>query len=652
MLVLYLHYDWHDPRRPAAAVLSQGWWSFSDQGRYLTDALAWAAGNLDPAAHWYMPGYALLAVPFLHMTAANPFLLPDAALLLGSLWLTAAIAGELLPGWRIARPLGALAFLLSAAIPATMEVWVTPWTTTPATPLILGCLWSLLRYLRHPASWRLALAASLCAAGIVAFRPSDGVLFLLLTPIAGVLRLITARPGWPATLRVAGAAALGVVLPAAVIGALYVAVNGFRASDYLTFSAALGFEWRMLPLQWVTIVLDPQPMLPDGHGLLPVYPFIATGLAGMAACLAAPPGRSSRTAHALIVAAVLCYGALYLCYRDLHPPGLWRYYNYHYFKWLLPLFALYTALLVVALTRWQAALAAVCVLAAILPWRAQVVTLPTVLPRSAPGHIVALPGHMRIGQALAVPAEGTFEQIFTGVNYFYFAHDTVFYGGTGSIAAYPIPGGLMLAPVRPVGKEPGRAVLDPGVALNPAVPPRVAKIELRYGRPCFLPGWLGNGGAACRFDNPIPAPIWPAGTVIPFDTSIRSYLTDGWSPAGPADLWTDGDQAGLRGRVQPAPRGNAILVVKAHGFIPAGTPPLEVEVEAGGAVRGHWMIPDTESYILHTSLPAAAFSPDGLVDIRLHLINPRRPSDFSSISADSRLLGLAVESAAIEEPGQ
>lgn len=94
----------HHPRRPAGAGYDQGWWAAGwDQPRYLRAALAWASGTLDPAEHWYLPGYSLLAAPFVHVTPANPFLLPNLALLLASLWLTAALAARLVPrSW--ARP--------------------------------------------------------------------------------------------------------------------------------------------------------------------------------------------------------------------------------------------------------------------------------------------------------------------------------------------------------------------------------------------------------------------------------------------------------------------------------------------------------------------------------------------------------------------
>ena len=104
----------HHPHRPGGggAASNQDWWAIGwDQPRYLRAALAWAAGNLDPAEHWYLPGYALLAAPFVHVTPADPFLLPNLALLLASLLgvlLTSVLDDEQLQayGWRIAFGIG------------------------------------------------------------------------------------------------------------------------------------------------------------------------------------------------------------------------------------------------------------------------------------------------------------------------------------------------------------------------------------------------------------------------------------------------------------------------------------------------------------------------------------------------------------------
>ena len=645
-LALYGWYDWADPRRPGAADLTQGWWAFSDQGRYLTSTLAWAAGDLRPSQHWYLPGYSLLGVPFVRLTPSNPFLLPDAALLLASLWLTAGVAAELAPGWRWARAAGAAAFLAALANPAALEIWVTPWTTTPAAALILGCLLSLLRFLRR-GSWRTMLAASACAGCLVAIRPSDAALLGGATLTTGVARLATAWPGWRTGLRIVLAAAVGVAAPALATGLLYLWVNGLRLNPYLAYSAALGFEWQLLPLQWVTLVLDPQPMLPSGSGLLPAFPFIATGLAGMAACVVWPPGGGRRAAHGVVACTAIAYGALYLCYRDLHPPGLWIYYNYHYFKWLLPIFALYTVLLASVLLRPVCLFTAASVLVAVLPWRARLEVLPGSAQPAAAGRRLELPDGLRVGTALVAAATGTFDSIYNGANNFYFgAH---WYGAAGSVAAYPIPGGLLLAPLRPLHPGPGYVVLDPSTSVDPAFEPRVAAMRLRYGWPCYLPRWL-HDDPSCHSAGPIPPPARAPGQPIVFDATAAPLLVSGWQPSGPDAMWTVGDRAALRLRVHPPPEG-AVLAVDASAFVLPGSPALDVAVRVGGVIRGRWRFGDAAPEVLHVALPAGSFGPDGLLDVELLIANPRRPSDWTG-SKDTRLLGLLVRSITVDAAPQ
>ncbi len=645
LLALYVRHDRSDPRRPASAALSQGWWNFSDQGRILTDTLAWAAGDLAAAKHYYLAGYPLLGVPFVRLTPANPFLLPDAGCLLLSLWLTAGIAAELAPGWRAARALGALAFLLTAAIPATMEVWVTPWTTTPAAALTLGCLLALLRWLRQPWSWRLAGVAAACAGAILAVRPSDGALLCAITAGVGGAGLLAARPGWRAALAVTLAAGSGVLLPALASLALYLAEHGLHLSPYLTYSAALGFDLRLLPLQWVTLVLDPQPLLPGGEGLLPSYPFIATGLAGMAACVAAPPGGSWRGAHLAVAAAAMAHGALYLCYRDLHPQGLWAWYNYHYFKWLLPVLALYTAFLLTRLLQPAALAAAAAVLLAILPWRAQLDLSPLPAPAAAAGHRLDLPS-LPIGTGLVAAASGPFDSVYSGFNNYYFgAQGERWYGAAGSIAAYPLPGGLLLTPLRRLVPGPGIAMLDPSVWLDPSFAPRLASLDLVYGRPCYLPAWLGTD-PSCQSPGPIPPPVRAPGQAIPFDASAAPLLLPGWSDGGPGALWTEGGQAGFHLRVQPAPAG-AALVIEATAYVPPGSPALDVAVLAGGAERGRFHLGDAAPHSLRVPLPPDAFGAGGLLEVGLRIGNPRQPWRWAR-SLDIRQLGLRVRSVTVE----
>lgn len=91
-----------------------GWWSWWDQSAYIQATLAWANGVLDPAYHWFLPGYALLGAPFVRITPAEPFLLPDLACLLGSLWLFAGLAARLMGEFRHGRAVGAAVFVATA----------------------------------------------------------------------------------------------------------------------------------------------------------------------------------------------------------------------------------------------------------------------------------------------------------------------------------------------------------------------------------------------------------------------------------------------------------------------------------------------------------------------------------------------------------
>ncbi len=648
LLAVYGHYYWADVRRPHAPGLSEGWWTFSDQGRYLTETLAWAAWDLDPAKHWYLPGYSLLALPFLTVTKSNPFLVPDAVSLLASLWLTAALAARLMPGWPLAKTTGALAFLLTAALPDVTDVWVTPWTTTPTAPLILGCLLALLRYRDQPGSWRAAGMAGLCAGGIGAFRPADSVLMLALMCGVVAASLAADRQARRSALPVIIAAGLGVAGPLALTVGLYVLVNGFQMSSYLSLSSEIGFEWRLLPLQWVTIVLDPQPMLPDGQGLLPAFPFIATGLAGMAACLAAPPGRSSRGAHAVVIAGAAGYGALYLCYRDLHPPGLWTFYNYHYFKWLLPVLMLYSVLLVMALPRWQATAAALCLLAAVLPWRAGVEVQPPYEPSAAVGRRLELPP-LEIGTGVIAAVNGPADRVYNGeTNYYFGANDGLrWYGGVGSLVAYPISGGMLVTPLRQVVPGAGHVLLDPAVSVEPSFPPRLARLTLSYGLPCYLPHWLGSDDDRCHSAGPIPPPERAMGQAIVFDAAASPLLVLGWDKSDwGTGMWTVGYRAGLQFRLRPTPVTGAVVVVKASAFMPAGSPPLDVALQAGGRIRAHWQIGVSSPQTLRAEVPLDAFGTDGLLRLEFLFKNPHRPSEWLN-SMDGRLLGLRVASVTV-----
>jgi hypothetical protein len=113
-----------------------GWWLWNDQGWYLRSVHAWAAGSLNPAEHWYFPGYPPLGAAFAWLTPIQPFYLPDLFCLIAFGWLFARLAEHLASEQPRARLLGAMVFFVTVALsPLATKSFVEPWTTTPTAPL-------------------------------------------------------------------------------------------------------------------------------------------------------------------------------------------------------------------------------------------------------------------------------------------------------------------------------------------------------------------------------------------------------------------------------------------------------------------------------------------------------------------------------------
>jgi len=234
------------PHRPGAPAPDQGWWNAYDQIRYLKAVTAWASGDLDPARHWYLPGYPLLGTPFVGLTPSNPFLLPDLACLSASLWLTASLAVRLVPGWPRAPVLGAAAFLGVVVLsPTALDAWVVPWTSSLAAPPTLACLAAAVALSRRldgargagpdsPGSGAPAFAAGLCGAAVALARPTDAAVLLAAVGLVLLAQAALTRPGRRPVAVAALAGSAGVACGALLALVPYVAVHGWAWSEYLT----------------------------------------------------------------------------------------------------------------------------------------------------------------------------------------------------------------------------------------------------------------------------------------------------------------------------------------------------------------------------------------------------------------------------------
>ncbi|PZW48791.1 hypothetical protein C8P66_104208 [Humitalea rosea] len=653
----FLHAHWVREMLPLAPVAANNWFGWHDQGRYLEAALAWQRGDLDVARHLYMPGYPLLAVPFLQdvpllgLPLADPFLPANLVSLLASLWLLAGIAVRLAPGLRHAGLLGTLAFVTAMlSSPQSLDAWVVPWSTSPATALILLCLWAALRFHAAPDRPRWAFVAAFAGAAILAFRPTDMAVALVPAALLAGWALATSRASWRAWARTGLAGVAGVALALGLLAIFYVPIYGFAQSPYMAGSARTGFEWRLLPLRWVTLMLDPRPLLPQGRGLISAFPWIVSGLAGALALMLLPsrgPGR--RAPHLALGGAMACHVALYLCYRDLHSGGMWLYFNHHYFKWVVPVASLYTLLWVALMAaerrlRWRRLALGLGTMALLLPWRAELHLRPDAAgaPRWQADGRLLIPGALpEMGDAVVFAADGSWDDMFMGRSRLFApSAEHVFNSDHKTV---PAGGGLMLTPLRPLPEAPlVLEVRPPSLAVDRGLAPVAVRQAIVFGLPCLL----RSRRSACVPDEVLAPTRLAIGSTLTFGRQEGPILRSGWSGAEPEGRWTDGPLSVLRFGVSLAELGGRPLVLDllANPFLPAGVTEVRVRLLVNGSSVATWRLVDGAPGRLRAIVPSALLGADGAATLRFEIDGTHRPSEFYPGSPDRRRLGLFIRS--------
>jgi hypothetical protein len=468
----------------------EGWWAGFDQSAYLRAARAWDAGNLDPAAHYYLPGYPLLGAVFAWLTPAQPFFLPDLACSVLVLWLFVRIARRLAPDVAHVPALAAAAVLLAMLTSRwAVAVWVVPWSSTPAAAAMLWALLAALRFAERPRGPR--LFAAVFAGCLTAWmRPSDAASTLLCIGVyCGVCALregVEARR-WAGLALWAMGGGLAALVPLVLV---HLAVHGFKLGAYIAVSRQIGFAWALIPRRWVTLVLGPAPLLYAGPGMVLRFPWIPLGMAGFLVRLRGP----GRAATLLLGAAVAATWVLYLAYRDMQIGNFWIFYNYHYFKWTQPVLAFYGLLLVRALVvggargRLAGAAALAAVLLGLFAWQDRIrvgtgaVAAITTMPSGTPA--------VGLGDTLARLDGGAVLQPWSGGRPQPMRASVP---GTELIAeTLAPPGSLIVLPLRAVP-----ATEQPVVPLaGPARPASIAPLRqsVRYGLPCLVQGLFCRTG--------------------------------------------------------------------------------------------------------------------------------------------------------------
>jgi hypothetical protein len=461
LAVLYTGFYLANPATPASnpdPSCFRGWIGWGDQGFYYKSAHALWVGNLDPGAHWYPLGYAMLAVPFA-LLGSHPFFFVDLAALI------AAYAGFIVFARRVdvSPPIATVLFLLtSCADTLIFKQWVIPWSTTPAAAVIWGLLAVSSSHLQGD---RRPFLLGVLAGALPLLRPTDGIISGICLAWVAVADLRGRRlRRRDALLAAAGVAAL--VLPYL---ALHLAIYGPHPSQYMLNSRGIGFTAHNLLWRAYVLLIEPRQWFFAGQGLLRRMPWLLFGFAG------ALWGLRRGGAAALLAACLIAYGVLFLCYVDLLPTGLWRYLNIHYFKWMFPGFGLLALLLLGALFRRQrlawAALAAVFLLSCI-----------RVTPRPA--------GPQELANMVDIPGPAATEVNTTMQPQFVISDDLGTAQNVVMVRAFPFPSGngvrvigLRRDFLGSVGWGPG-----PGPDISAAAGPQRRWAEqIGFGYPCWLP---------------------------------------------------------------------------------------------------------------------------------------------------------------------
>ncbi len=339
------------------------WADWFDQSRYLTSAIALAGGDLSAGAHWYPLAYPLIAAPFVWVMPGDPFVLPDLLLFL------IACAGFQRAVGTLGVERGAATLIFSAAAFVQQDVaaaWVNPWTSTLSAALIWWLLAGTIASFdgtAPPLARSRAFVLGALAGALPLVRPVDALVSLTCLAAAGGA-VVLHRRLTPAAMLATLVGGLAVCVP---YGLLHLAIYGPHPSAYMIAAAQTGFVPGDLGWKAHVLLVDPRPWFPGTASILETLPWIVPGAAGLIAFGIVEPGRA-RAILALLAIVAVPVSALVLSYVDLQPPGLWRFCNIHYFKWLFPLFGVGILLWwrLLETTRGQGALAG-AMLALLLP---------------------------------------------------------------------------------------------------------------------------------------------------------------------------------------------------------------------------------------------------------------------------------------------
>lgn len=317
-----------------AEAASRGWWTWSDQSRYRAEASAIAELRLDRESFTYPLGYSVLAAPFVRLSPAHLFFLPNLLLVTGAAVLWWRLCRRWLPATGVVIAGAAFALFHRGLL---ADCWIVPWNTLVTQLTLWASIWTVHQRRGAHAVHGIAMLA----AATYLVRPIDVVPLLPLGLLA-----VTRLRGWRDQAAHGLLAVATLALAVLAVGLLNRSVFGAWRSPYeVASTGAIGFFSYPVSYKLFWLLVDGRPLfLETAPALLFRYPWLFLAPAAVVFWW-----RRERFAGLAGAAAIGLSWFVYLNYNDFLPSDVYRFTLIHYLAWTFPLlFALSTAALLAA----------------------------------------------------------------------------------------------------------------------------------------------------------------------------------------------------------------------------------------------------------------------------------------------------------------
>ncbi|NVN37665.1 hypothetical protein HUK81_12075 [Komagataeibacter swingsii] len=263
---------------------------------------------------------------------------------------------------------------------------------------------------------------------------------------------------------------------------------GWSLGPYLSYSLDVGFDRRLLVTNWIEMVLGSQPTHEKYYGLAYNFWWVLPGFAGILTALICDKTRWH--IHILVGGTVIFHWLVYLCYRDLHPEGLWRYWNYHYFKWTQPFLFIYGIFFMRYLFNKSYIYRAICCFSIVMLMSCWNFSLKYIIDSNnkitvlSKNEIYMTNGMQSPLDILLIPARGNFNDIYRN-NYDFYQHGR-WWISTVEFKAWPLYGNIALSPLKEFPA--GAALLKLSSEITVPIGSRlyISRRVFHFGIPCMV----------------------------------------------------------------------------------------------------------------------------------------------------------------------